>query len=133
LSHSTFEKRTRPLIGRLEVTERITSIEKLYELVKGLEAVIVGSDWVWSPEYPMYYQEYGYLLPFKLKKTLKIAYSASFGWDDLSKLSAHVLNTYRKYVQDFDFISLREKSHVPFLLALLDHKKLYTIRLILRY
>jgi hypothetical protein len=108
---------------QLEISKPIKGIEELHRIVEELDNVIVGSDWVWSPEYPLYYHEYGYLLPFTLNKTLKIAYSASFGWDNVSKLPSHILYLYKKYISDFDFISLREKSHIPFLSNLIGNKK----------
>ena len=108
---------------QLEISKPIKGLEELRRIVEELDKVIVGSDWVWSPEYLLYYHEYGYLLPFKLNKVLKIAYSASFGWDNISKLPPRILYLYKKYISDFDFISLREKSHIPFLSNLIGNKK----------
>ena len=131
ICYFSFERRKKALfkkyLNNLKLTNPIISLNELYNVANEFDAIVVGSDWVWSPEFPMSYHEYGYLLPFKLKSTLKVAYSASFGINTPWDISTPILYIYRKYLRDFDFISLREKSHIPFLSKLINKPVYHTL------
>jgi len=118
-----FERRKKILfekyLNNLKLTEPVIGLNELFNVAEKFDTIVVGSDWVWSPEFPMHYHEYAYLLPFKLKTTLKVAYSASFGIDTPWKVPSTIQHLYGKYIRDFDFVSLREKSHIPFLSKLI--------------
>lgn len=84
---------------------------KDYIRINEFDAVVVGSDQVWRLEYINAFME-GYFLDFPKEKTKKIAYAASFGKHSL--ISDRILQI-RKLLEDFDAISVREKSGVQLL------------------
>jgi len=69
------------------------------------DACIVGSDQVWNPHY-LALSNLGYLLPFKLQNTLKIAYAASA----VESISLNQSNVFKKHLISFSSISVRESS-----------------------
>lgn len=64
---------------------------------------IVGSDQVWNPDWTSNI----YFLDFVPTSNLKIAYAASFG---KSEISTDFMKQVSKYLEDFAFISVREKE-----------------------
>jgi hypothetical protein len=110
-------------LHKLSLSKPITNLDELRKVIEEFHIIVVGSDQVWNPEY-LLYSDYAYLLPFKLGKTRKVAYAASLGIDDFKNIPSHVLDIYRKCLRDFDFISLRERSHVSFLSTLIN-KEIY--------
>ena len=103
----------------------ITSLEELRLECSRFEAVIVGSDQVWNPEF-LESSGYAYLLPFKLAGTKKIGFSASIAVDPPS-IPGSTLELYRRYLQDFSFISLRERPHARMLAELLGREIYHTL------
>jgi len=81
------------------------------------DACIVGSDQVWNPHY-LQLSNLAYLLPFKLVNTLKIAYAASVVED----LSGKQLNVFKRNLESFSSISVRESSTAKTLTRLLGKK-----------
>jgi len=75
------------------------------------DAVIVGSDQVWRPKYSP--NIYSYFLDFleEDKNLKKIAYAASFGTEDW-EFTPEQTERCKHLVQQFDLITLREKSAV---------------------
>lgn len=73
------------------------------------DAVIVGSDQLWRPDYVPNVEDYflGYL-PSTIKK---IAYAASFG-TDTPQYSISQIKSCGDALKDFDIITLREKSGI---------------------
>lgn len=71
------------------------------------DAVIVGSDQVWRPDYGPDIRNY--FLNFVSKGVMKIAYAASFGKDDPTYTDAE-LTQCKSLLQLFKAISLREQS-----------------------
>jgi Polysaccharide pyruvyl transferase. len=67
------------------------------------DACIVGSDQVWNPEY-LALSNLGYLLPFSLQNTLKIAYAASV----TANISIKQSNVFKKHLCSFSAVSVRE-------------------------
>ncbi len=88
-----------------EATDNFLSID-----FSAYDAIIVGSDQVWNPQ--LIHNDNSYFLPFKNETTKKIAYAASSGLDDQIKYDLDILC--RRYLSDFDKISMRESSLVPF-------------------
>lgn len=92
-------------IKKIKVRE-ISNIDEITNL--NYDCIIVGSDIVWI-------QDSGVVnrlkfLDFSLNK--KISYAASFGGD---YIPTENIKTIRKYLNDFSFISVREKSSVNLL------------------
>lgn len=81
---------------------RYRNFDELYVSDLGYTHYIVGSDQVWNFEYPFPLDPY--FLSF-VKKGKKIAYAASIGH---SKLPDSQKEYYRKHLQSFDAISMRE-------------------------
>lgn len=94
-------------------TSRYTSSMGLSQarLDESLDAVVVGSDQVWRPEYAPSIADYflGFLPPEK--KILRISYAASFGSADWT-YSAADARICRNLAQRFDAISVREDSAI---------------------
>lgn len=72
-----------------------------------LDAYIVGSDQVWNQQIPMEERKKFYL-DF-VKNSKKIAYAASIGRDEILESEKEQIG---KYLDDFDYISIREKTGV---------------------
>lgn len=81
---------------------RYRNFDELYTSDLGYTHYIVGSDQVWNFEYPFPLDPY--FLSF-VKNGKKIAYAASIGH---SKLPDTLKEHYRKHLQSFDAISMRE-------------------------
>lgn len=98
----------------INITEIIDSEEKLIRYFKEnkYDAVIVGSDQVWRPQYsPNILNYYLNFINNESQKIKKISYAASFGvdyWEYDEKQTEEV----KKLVQKFDAISVREKSAI---------------------
>jgi len=113
-------------LHRLNLSRPIYDLFELRKIVEEFDVVVVGSDQVWNPEF-LVYSDYAYLLPFRLKKWRKVAYAASIGASDLSSVPAKILNMYSKCLRDFDFVSLRERTHAKFLSKLIGKEVHHTL------
>lgn len=80
------------------------SFDYLTELCADATAVIVGSDQLWLPS--NIYADY-YTLNFAPDNVKKISYATSFG---VSKLDSTTINRCKRFLNRFDYISVREKS-----------------------
>ena len=96
------EKKIQPSSGWMQLSE-------LPEFSQGLDAIIVGSDQVWRPEYCPSIEFY--FLGFAPKSIRKISYAASLGTDDW-RFSGQDTFIAKNLLQKFDFVSVREKSAV---------------------
>lgn len=74
-----------------------------------IDALVVGSDQVWRPEYSPLISNY--FFDFDTRKCVKIAYAASFGVDNW-EYSDEQTQICSKYAQMFRAISVREKTGV---------------------
>lgn len=83
---------------------------------------LVGSDQVWNPEF-LRYSDFAYLLPFRLEGAKKIAFSASIAED----IPPTLIRIYKTTLLDFDFISLREKTHCLLLSSVLGKEVFNTL------
>lgn len=79
-------------------------------LEKKYDALVVGSDQVWNFQFNFNKKEN--LLPEISSRVKKISVAASVG---NTKLSIEELNLFRKYLNDFDAVSVREKSAIALL------------------
>lgn len=83
---------------------RYRNFDELYTATFDYTHYIVGSDQVWNFEYQFPLEPY--FLSF-VKDGKKIAYAASIGH---SQLPISLTQYYRRYLQEFDSISMREKQ-----------------------
>lgn len=88
----------------LKFSPRVDNWEELKELSSTYEAIIVGSDQLWRPSNIA--GEY-FTLEFAPNTVKKVAYSTSFG---VAKLHKSIQNHAKKFLKDFDWISVRENS-----------------------
>lgn len=113
------ESRDRMIIRqrvRRFINENIHLTQKIYtkkelDIINNLEvdAVIVGSDQVWRIPYA-YPDIQTYFLDFiKNESIKKLAYSASFGTDEL-EFSDEQIQDCGELIKDFDFVSVREDA-----------------------
>lgn len=96
------EKKIQPSSGWMQLSE-------LPEFSCGLDAIIVGSDQVWRPEYCPSIEFY--FLGFAPKSIRKISYAASLGTDDWRFNDQNTLIA-KNLLQKFNAVSVREKSAV---------------------
>ena len=76
------------------------------------DAIVVGSDQVWRPDYVPSITNY--YLDFAGSETRKISYAASFGKEN-PYYSDSQLKKCKRLIEKFDFVSLREKSGIDIL------------------
>lgn len=69
------------------------------------DIIVTGSDQVWN--YNLTGHDMFYYLDFEKKNTKKVAYAASFG---LSSIPEEKYDTLRPLLEDFDYLSVREKT-----------------------
>ncbi|MDM1450400.1 polysaccharide pyruvyl transferase family protein [Myroides odoratimimus] len=103
------------------VTQVSYDKEEYLDSIKGLEAIIVGSDQVWrynyiGSNYPYYFLDY---LPSNITK---IAYAASFGTGKWEGDSASILHI-RQLLKTFKGISVRENSGIDLCLRTFEFDK----------
>ena len=90
----------------IKLTRRYNSYNSLLENCPKADLYIVGSDQVWNHVYNGGFLP-EYFLKFAPKNSTKIALSSSIGIDSLSESE---LKQFKDYLQDFSFVSVREKS-----------------------
>lgn len=91
------------------------------ESVSDKNAVIVGSDQVWStsiiPDVSPYFFE-------NIHGIKKLAYAASFG---TSQLSEEICQILKRNIKEFSFVSVREESSVKLINDIVPEKKVYHV------
>lgn len=91
----------------------VQSIEKLQELANNrYDAFIVGSDQVWRRKYMTSLPVEYFFLDFVPENVIKIAFSASFGCDEVEYDSSEINKCGQAYSR-LNFISVRELSGIP--------------------
>ena len=114
------------VFGRTLLKEKtITSLSELKQECLKYDICLVGSDQVWNPNF-LRLSDFAYLLPFKLRKTKKFAFSASIAVD-VSSIPEGIIRLYKKTLPDFSFISVREKIHADWLSSLIKRKVYHTL------
>jgi hypothetical protein len=94
-------------------TRYLRTVDELRQAAvrEGLDAVVVGSDQVWRPEYHYDNEPLAYFLNFvDPAKARRIAYSASFGTSEWRRPELNV--DIAGLLQDFRAISVREESGI---------------------
>ena len=89
----------------LNITKSEYDYEKLCESAPKADVYICGSDQVWAADF--LFTSPAYLLGFVSGKTKKVSYAPSFG---KKTLEYYLKRTFKKHINDFDFISVRESS-----------------------
>lgn len=96
------EEKIQPSSGWIQLSE-------LPEISNNLDAIVVGSDQVWRPEYCPNIEFY--FLGFASDKVRKISYAASLGTDDW-RFSVQNTLTVKPLLQKFESVSVRERSAI---------------------
>lgn len=104
---------------KLHLTKRVFSYNEIPGVIKGLDAIISGSDQVLNPSFLMNgegrrVQTPVYFLDFKFEGK-KIAYAVSFGCTDYP---ASALPLAKKLIHNFDIIGVRESSGIEIVKSL---------------
>ncbi|MBD5496299.1 MAG: polysaccharide pyruvyl transferase family protein [Lachnospiraceae bacterium] len=86
------------------------------------DVVIAGSDQIWNPD--LIKGDMTYLLNFVPEKTVKVSYAASFGID---RLDVKTMALYKKYIDRFDKLSVREQQGVAIIKDLCNKEVISTI------
>ena len=111
---------------RINISERLTSEDQFLDYISSLnfDAVVIGSDQVWRPEYTPFFSPY-LLRGVSKEGVKKYAFSASFGYDphNLSKPDIQMMSTELRY---FDGVSLREDDATEFCKIELGKKDSFT-------
>lgn len=107
----------------LERTERFTDQDN--KLLYDFDAYIVGSDVVWKPSILLSKDEKVYFLSLLNENTdkIKIAFAASVGTADDNILKKYRV-LYKKKVENFDYVSVREKQTADFLNSIMTNTTL---------
>ena len=96
----------------LDMSKPLYSTEDLkkYFEIHEFDAVVVGSDQTWRPEYSPCIENF-YLDFLKTKNIKRVAYASSFGVDSW-EYSKELTNICSKLLKLFDFVGVREDSGV---------------------
>lgn len=98
-------------INNLKLSDKIYStIEDLKGNPPECDAYVCGSDQIWNPDITNF--DPAYFLKFGNKSVRRISYAASFGKGELSDEEKKKI---KPYVDELDFISIRENSGVDIL------------------
>ena len=103
---------------RIKTTKMVSRLSNSLIKEYGLDAIIVGSDQVWRPNYNRHIEDL-FLDFVNNKKTLKLAYAASFGTDEWEYTAAKT-EQIRPLIKQFNAISVREQSGVDLCKNYLD-------------
>lgn len=95
-----FEK---TICEKLNITKKIYSASEINEHI--YDFLIAGSDQVWN--FHIIEEDYIYLLDFVKDSSKKLSYAASFGRTEFSDYHYQIM---KKYLQDFNKITVREKT-----------------------
>lgn len=90
-------------------SSRHIKLSAVPKFAKRLDAIVVGSDQVWRPEYCPDLKLY--FLGFANKRLKKISYAASLGTDDW-RFNAKETSRFGKLIKKFDAVSVREESAI---------------------
>lgn len=99
----TRKKKNTNFVNNNTKVSKIDSKSDYQNIIKKCDYFISGSDQIWNPKYvtpPM-------LLSMAPKDKIKIAYGSSIG---VSEIPKNKIELYRKYLNRFNYIGLREKT-----------------------
>lgn len=95
--------------NRLKTTEPYKNLAQIKNAYIDYDILIAGSDQIWNTDLTKGFKP-AYFLEFGKKDAIRIAYAGSLGREDIDK---RYILFYRRYLKNFDYISVREKSMVP--------------------
>lgn len=107
--------------NHLNRTSKCTNVEFS---TMGFDTIVVGSDVVWKPQRLLSKEvKNAYFLSFpgKLKR---VAYAASLGISDKKEMH-RLRHRYKKAIEPFDAISIRESSGAAYIQSLFSDRKVY--------
>lgn len=107
LLHNKFIKENITLSYEINTLEEL----KNYFGNNRVDAIVVGSDQVWRAEYSPRIESYFLDFLYEDKNIKKISYAASFGSDEWN-FSQNLTKKLTEYINNFDSVSVREKSAV---------------------
>ncbi len=93
----------------LKTTKAYKKLGQIQSSYLDYDILIAGSDQIWNTDLTRGFKP-AYFLEFGKKDAIRISYAASLGREDIDK--KYVL-FYKRYLKNFDYISVREKSMIP--------------------
>lgn len=102
--------------NKLNTTEPYIKLGQIQNAYLDYDILIAGSDQIWNTDLTKGFSP-AYFLEFGRNDAIKISYAASLGRDDIDEKYALF---YRRYLKNFDYISVREKSMIPILQKLTE-------------
>ncbi|MBO8139971.1 MAG: polysaccharide pyruvyl transferase family protein [Thermosipho sp. (in: Bacteria)] len=109
LNYKQHKKFKHFISNELSLTKKAKNRKELQEIINGLDLVIVGSDQVWNYDITKEYIRDYLLTDIKCNK---ISYAASLGKNHIKN---ELIYLFEKSLNDFDFVSLREKASINYL------------------
>lgn len=92
----------------LNVTEAYKTHKALKKAELDYDILFAGSDQIWNTDLTKGFEP-AYFLDFGKKEAVRVAYAASLGREDIDR---EYEKEYRKYLKNFNYISVREKRMV---------------------
>ena len=109
------QKKNRLFVEENTNTYFVKNNKAFYDMNNVMDYFVVGSDQLWNP----YHLSLTMFLPFVYDSNKKISYATSVG---VSRIPRRKRYLYEKYLNDFKFISVREKTAQLLLNNLLDRE-----------
>ncbi len=100
----------------LKTTRPYNKLGQIQASYLDYDILIAGSDQIWNTDLTKGFKP-AYFLEFGKKDAIRIAYAASLGRNDIDK--KYIL-FYKRYLKNFDYISVREKSMISIFNDLTD-------------
>jgi len=107
----------------LKTTEPYYKLKEIQNAYLDYDILIAGSDQIWNTDLTKGFKA-AYFLEFGKKDAIRISYAASLGRDDIDK---KYVMFYKRYLKNFDYISVREKSMIPIFQELTDKEVVQVI------
>ncbi len=107
----------------LNTTKPFKTLNEIQKEFVDYDILIAGSDQIWNTDLTKGFQG-AYFLEFGKKDAIRIAYAASLGRTDIDR---EYEQFYRRYLKNFDYISVREKSMLPIFQELTNKKVEQTV------
>lgn len=100
----------------LNTTEEYKKLGQIQNAYLDYDILIAGSDQIWNTDLTKGFNP-TYFLEFGKKEAIKIAYAASLGREEIDPKYELF---YRRYLKNFDYIYVREKSMIPIIQKLTE-------------
>lgn len=115
------------ITNNLSLTRDITYEDLINDSFPNYDVYICGSDQIWNPEIVTHDRRIdpAYFLAFAPEKAKKISFASSIGNYNFSEQEKKYL---RKLLDDFSFISVREKDGVEKISRIIPEKKIFHLQ-----